>query len=153
MGSPLSPIIADIVLQDLENFALEKLNFTPPFYFRYVDDVVLAAPPTLFNYILNTFNSFHPRLQFTIEIAEEKKLSFLDVTLNLLGNHIICDWFHKPTFSGRYLNFFSQHPFCQKRGTVIGLFDRAFRLSHPIPVRNHQLKRRRIIDFSTDEIG
>ncbi|KMQ83928.1 reverse transcriptase [Lasius niger] len=33
-GSPLSPIIADIVLQNLENCILEKLSFTLPFYFR-----------------------------------------------------------------------------------------------------------------------
>lgn len=67
-----------------------------------------------------------------MEIGEDKKFSFLDATLNLIDNHIICDWFHKLTFSGRYLNFFSRHPLCQKRGTVIELFDRAFLLSHPI---------------------
>lgn len=40
------------------------------------------------------------------------------------------DWFHKPTFSGRYLNFASYHPVCQKIGTIFGLTDRAFLLSH-----------------------
>jgi len=47
------------------------------------------------------------------------------------NNFLIFDWFHKPTFSGRYLNFNSQHPLCQKKGTIIGLVDRAFSLSHP----------------------
>ncbi|XP_011858700.1 PREDICTED: uncharacterized protein LOC105556227, partial [Vollenhovia emeryi] len=32
MGSPLSPIIADITMQDLEIRALEALTFVPPFY-------------------------------------------------------------------------------------------------------------------------
>jgi len=41
------------------------------------------------------------------------------------------DWFHEPIFSGRYLNFLSQHPLSQKRGTVINMVDRAFLLSHP----------------------
>lgn len=45
------------------------------------------------------------------------------------------NWF--PTFSGRYLNFKSQHPFCQKKGTIIGFVDIAFRLSHP---RYHKKK-------------
>lgn len=44
MGSSLSPIIADLVLQDSENQALNKLDFILPFYFRYVDDVILAIP-------------------------------------------------------------------------------------------------------------
>ena len=49
----------------------------------------------------------------------------------LVKYQIIFDWYRKPTFSGRFLNFFSQHPLCQKRGTIIGLVDRVFHLSHP----------------------
>lgn len=81
MGSPLSPIVADIVLQDIESRALKILRFTPPFYFRYVDDVILAVPPRLLNHTLDTFNSFHPRIQFTTEIGDNNKLSFLDTLL------------------------------------------------------------------------
>lgn len=132
MGSPLSPIIADIVLQDLEKKALNMLKFTPSFYLRYVDDIILMSPPSEYNHTLTIFNSFHPRLQFTIETEVSGTLNFLDLTLILNNNHIHFDWFHKSTFSGRYLNFFSQHPMCQKRGTIIGLVDRAISLSHPI---------------------
>lgn len=60
-----------------------------------------------------------------------KKIKFLDITLIVENNTVICNWFHKSTFSGRYLNFLSQHPFCQKKGTIIGLVDRCFMLSHP----------------------
>lgn len=42
MGSPLSPIIADIVLQDLEDNALKSLDYYIPFYYRYVDDILIA---------------------------------------------------------------------------------------------------------------
>lgn len=52
MGSPLSPIIADIVLQDFEMWALERIKFTPSFYIRYVYDLAMAAPPSLFPLIL-----------------------------------------------------------------------------------------------------
>lgn len=81
MGSPLSPIIADIILQDFEKRALISLNFSPSFYVRYVDDIALAAPPSTFEHILSVFNSFHPRLQFTLEIGEDDRLNFLDVTI------------------------------------------------------------------------
>lgn len=73
MGSPLSPIMTDIVLQDLEERALTSLNFTPSFYVRYVDDIALAAPSSALEHTLSVFNSFHPRLQFTMEIGEDKK--------------------------------------------------------------------------------
>jgi len=44
---------------------------------------------------------------------------------------LIFDWYRKPTFSGRFLNYFSWHPLCQKIGTIIGLIDRVLLLSHP----------------------
>jgi len=131
MGSPLSPVIADIVLQDLEKKALNTLRFTPQLYFRYVDDILMTVPFDSIDLTLSTFNSFHDRLQFTLELEVDRKINFLDVTLLVENGVLIFDWFHKSTFSGRYLNFYSQHPDCQKRGTIIGLVDRVFLLSHP----------------------
>ncbi|KAM0728324.1 hypothetical protein ACS0PU_005106 [Formica fusca] len=147
MGSPLSPIIADIVLQDLESRALESLKFTPPFYVRYVDDVALAVPASFLNHTLQTFNAFHPRLQFTVEIGEKDRLNFLDITMIVEGKCLLFDWYRKPTFSGRYLHFRSNHPLCQKRGTIIGLIDRVFLLSHP---RFHQNNFKLIIEILLD---
>jgi len=37
MGSPLFPIIADIVMQDFENEAINRLPFSIPMYYRYID--------------------------------------------------------------------------------------------------------------------
>lgn len=39
MGSPLSPILADLVLQDIEILALKEIGIILPFYFRYMDDI------------------------------------------------------------------------------------------------------------------
>jgi hypothetical protein len=52
--------------------------------------------------------------------------------LRVEDNRIIIDWFHKKTFSGRYLSYFSYHPLCQKVGAMYSLVDRAILLSHPI---------------------
>jgi len=59
MGSPLSPIIADIVMQDIEEEALKLLDIIPPFYVRYVDDIACAVPNNLIEYTLEAFNSIH----------------------------------------------------------------------------------------------
>lgn len=131
MGSPLSPVIADITMQDLESRVIGTLPFNLPFYFRYVDDVALSVPSSGLDLTLNSFNSVHPRLQFTLEEGVDNRLPFLDVTIIVNNNIIEFDWYHKPTFSGRYLNYESQHPLCQKRGTIMGLVDRAILLSHP----------------------
>jgi len=55
----------------------------------------------------------------------------LSVTIKIVDNIIEFDWFHKPTFFGRYLNFHSLH-LIQKRDTIIGITaDQAFLSSHP----------------------
>jgi len=131
MGSPLSPICADLVLQDLEEQAIARLPFHIPFYFRYVDDIAFIIPSSFTDFTLKIFNSFHETLQFTIEIADNNCLNFLDVSIIINNNHIEFDWYRKPTFSGRFLNFFSQHPLAHKKGVVIGLTDKIFKLSHP----------------------
>jgi len=43
----------------------ESLTRQPPFYYRYVDDILLAAPLNLLDNILEIFNYFHDRLKFT----------------------------------------------------------------------------------------
>ncbi|XP_071652732.1 uncharacterized protein [Temnothorax longispinosus] len=129
MGSPLSSDAAEIVMRDLENKALKRLKYIPPFYFRYVDDVASAAPLEFLQDTLNIFNFIHNRLQFTIEINNNNTLNFLDTTIIAANERLIFDWYHKPTFSERYLSFFSSHPNSQKRGVAMGLIDRAFRLS------------------------
>ncbi|EFN73570.1 hypothetical protein EAG_00077, partial [Camponotus floridanus] len=70
MGSSLSPICADLVLQDPEEKVITMLHFDLPFFYRYVDDVVLMAPASCLDFLLQIFNSLHDRLQFEMEIAE-----------------------------------------------------------------------------------
>jgi len=52
MGSPLSPVIANLVLQDLEISAIKNLPFQLPFYYHYVDDIILTAPSNSLDLLL-----------------------------------------------------------------------------------------------------
>jgi len=54
------------------------------------------------------------------------------LTLHRSNGMILMDWYHKKTFSGRFLSFYSNHPLCHKVGTIYGLIDRAFLLSDPV---------------------
>jgi len=65
MDSSLCPVIADLVLQDLEISALKNLPFNLLFYYHYVDDIILTAPNSL-DLLLQFFNAQHSRLQFTV---------------------------------------------------------------------------------------
>lgn len=131
MGSPLFPIVADIVMQDLEERVLKEMSLQMPFYYRYVDDILLAAPRESIPIILDKFNNYHERLKFTIEHEKNRAISFLDLLVEVRDNTIIIDWFHKKTFSGRTLSFYSNHPLHHKKGTIYSMVDRAILLSHP----------------------
>jgi len=147
MGSPLSPILADIVLQDIEERSLSSLTLNLPLYIRYVDDIAMAAPSSLISQILHTFNSHHKRIQFTIELPDYDQLNFLDVSLIINNQHLEFNWYQKLTFSGRLLNFHSQHPVVHKKGVIIGLVDKVFKLSHP---RFHEQNLTRVINILLD---
>ena len=93
MGSPLSPVIADLVMRRLETVFLMSLNLDILFYYRYVDDICTAVSPSKIDILLQQFNSFYPQLQFTTEIGGEK-INFLDlffgfITISINKNHFI----------------------------------------------------------------
>ena len=58
MGSPISPMLADLVLQDLKEVVLNKLSFKIYAYYRYVDDTFLIIPKNMIKETLENFNSY-----------------------------------------------------------------------------------------------
>jgi len=60
----------------------------------------------------------------------ENKLNVLDTIVIKNGNKIEFDWFHKPTFSGRFLGYMSAHPISQKRSVITNMVDKVFRISY-----------------------
>jgi len=146
MGSPLSPIVADLALQELESHTLSKLPTSLPFYVRYVDDIALATPHNSLDIILHKFNSFHTRLKFTMEVGGNE-LNFLELKIIKKDDGMIFDWYHKPSFSGRLLNFHSQQPITHKKGVVISLIDKVLSLSHPdFQQKNFTLMNKLLLD-------
>jgi len=132
MGSLLLPVLADLVMQDLETEVMKELDFEFSFYYRYVDDVLLLTPSDKVDIILNTFNNIHNRLKFTVEYEKNRSISFLDLNLSIKNKVLYIDWYKKETCSGRYLHYYSGHPTCHKIGTIYGLINRALLLSHPV---------------------
>ena len=77
MGSAISSLIADIVMDDLETECINLLDYSPLFFYRYVDDIILCIPENKIHYTLDTFNAYHPNLNFTIELEQNNSLTSL----------------------------------------------------------------------------
>ncbi|XP_055527456.1 uncharacterized protein LOC129720071 [Wyeomyia smithii] len=115
MGSPLSPILADIVLESIIHNASSHLPFEVPILRKYVDDLFLIIPKDSIDTVLDTFNSQEDRIQFTIEIEQDRKLPFLDLLINRQEDQsLFTEWYSKPISSGRMLNFHSYHQYKHK---------------------------------------
>jgi hypothetical protein len=77
MGSPVSVVVAEIVMQRLQEKALATYTNPPPFWFRYVDDTLTSLHKDEKNNFLEHLNQQNPSIQFTIEPELNGKIAFL----------------------------------------------------------------------------
>ena len=117
-------MLAEIVIKDLEKTVFVRFKFVAPFYFRYVDDTFLCVPLNKLQKLIDNF-SLHSRIQFTHEMERFNRISFWNLEIIKLDNgKIISNWYRKSTFSGRMLNFISNHPFQNKVAIIKNVVDR-----------------------------
>ena len=138
MGGPLSPLLANIYVEYVENLAIETYFLKPKFWGRYMDDILV-----IWNYgeseiegFLEHLNNLGGELIFTIEKETENKLPFLDILIHRNNNELAFSIYRKPTSNNRYLSFTSNHPIQVKRGVVISLVDRVLKLASPEYISN-----------------
>ena len=70
MGNPLSPTIADIILDKLLDYTIDILrskNVDIKFIVKYVDDIFAVINQKNAAIILPTHINYHNKLQFTIK--------------------------------------------------------------------------------------
>lgn len=110
MGSPASPIVADLVMEKLLDTCLEKLTTKPTIVTKYVDDLFVILESSAIQDTLTMLNSFNNNIKFTMEEELHGRLPYLDTIVCRNNEKIEFDWYQKPTASGRIINFFSKHP-------------------------------------------
>ncbi|XP_062533790.1 uncharacterized protein LOC134202820 [Armigeres subalbatus] len=130
MGSPLSPILADYVMEDLLDVAKQRLSFTIPILKKYVDDLFLVLPKTEVQNTLDVFNEYDQHIQFTVELEKNGSLPFLDtIVIHREDGGMNTKWYSKPISSGRLLNYHSFHPTTMKLNVANNLIKRITQLT------------------------
>ena len=78
MGSPLSPIIANLYMENLEQKIIDAcpVGFKPKIWVRYVDDIFEVVKRDKVQELIDNLNSAEEteNLKFTVEVESEKKL-------------------------------------------------------------------------------
>ena len=123
MGSPVLVVIANLVMEDIEERQLSTFHPPPLFWRRYVDDTCAALPP-------DHLNSIEPCVQFTVGEELDGRLAFLDVQLSRNDDGTVCTLVYcKATHTNQYLAFESHHPVAHKVAVEKTLMSRAEALS------------------------
>ena len=78
MGSPVSAVVADIVMQHVEERALATCRQTIPLWSCYVGDTFTAVYKDEIDAFHKHLNEQNADIQFTKEIKENGKFPFLD---------------------------------------------------------------------------
>ena len=107
MGSPLSPIIANIYMEYFESLAISSSPKLIKWWFRYVDDVHSATRKDQVNKLQEHPNSIDSHIKFTIELPGTDGLPFLDTLIKPTLNSIESTVYKKPTHIDRYLDYIS----------------------------------------------
>ncbi len=125
MGSPVSALAANIVMEKIEDRIFENQSFNIKHWKRFVDDIWAVVPASQIDEILKFINSIETSIKFTIERESERSISFLDIRICRAPDGIfVTKLYRKPTHTNKYLDFQSNHPLCHKRAVVKTLTDR-----------------------------
>ena len=71
MGSPISPLIANLYMEDFEIQAIRTSPTPPTLWKRYVDDTFTIIKKNNRDSFLEHLNSIHPNIRFTCEETRE----------------------------------------------------------------------------------
>lgn len=143
MGSPLSPILSDIYMDNFEENILKTQlsNKHILFWFRYVDDILVGFKGTdrQIDSFLQFLNSENPRIQFTLEIEENRSINFLDLNITHSNTGLTFKVYRKPTFSDATIPADSCSPWPHKLAAYQSMIHRALHIPMSQQNRNEEL--------------
>ena len=88
-------------------------------WLRYIDDIffIWTHSEEQLKEFMRELNSFDSNIKFTYEYSN-KRVSFLDLQVNIVENKLIASLFVKPTDRDQYLHYSSGHPEHTKRSII-----------------------------------
>ena len=109
MGSPVSSVLAEIVMQNIEQPALATYKQTMPLWFCYVYDTFTAKHKDEIDFLHEHLNKQNTNIQFNREIEENDKIPFLNCLVSRDNNKLRTSVYRKLTNTDRLLDQCSYH--------------------------------------------
>ena len=125
VGSPVSVVVAEIVMQHIEKRALATYDQTLHFWFRYVDDTITILQTDEIDVFHGHLNRQNSDIQFTRELEDNGKIPFLDCLVSRDDTRLRTTVYRKPTHIDRLLGQSPYNPTSHRATTVRTLTRRA----------------------------
>ena len=123
MGLPISPIIANLFMEEFEEKALDSCPHPPSLWLRFVDDIFGITKADHRKPLLQHINNQDPHIQFTIEPTQQP---FLDILVTIESNNTFStSVYRKLTHTDQYLHWDSHHHITAKQSVYNALAHRA----------------------------
>ena len=71
MSSPVSVVVANLVMEDVETRAIKIFAHPPTLWLRYVDDTFVNIEKKFLNIFFDHINNLEPSIKFTMEIEKD----------------------------------------------------------------------------------
>lgn len=153
MGSSLSPFLADVFMDFLENNNILSVNNPEVLHwFRYVDDclVFLNCDEIQAQQLLDKINIIHPNIKFTLEIEQNNKINFLDLTIIKSQSLLEFAIYRKPTQTDHTIPNHSNHPHQHKFASFHCYINRLLNIPLSISNYNKEVNILKQIAFNND---
>ena len=118
MGSPVSVVVAETVMQNIEEKALATYSETLALWLLYVDDTITAVHENKIDEFHENLNEQNTNIQFAKEIEENGKIPFLDCLVTRENNTLRTTVYRKPTHTDRLLDQMAYNPTSHKAITL-----------------------------------
>ena len=127
IGSPVSPVLANLYMESFEDKALSSAVNPPRWWKRFVDDTFVILKKDHKEEFLHHINSVDPSIQFTTEEQKEDgSMPFLDILVTPQEDRTLTSKvYRKPTHTDQYLQWDSHHNLACKYSVINTLTHRA----------------------------
>ena len=103
MGSPVSPIVANLFMEWFEEHAIQSYIHEIRLWRRYVDDTIVALHASKLDHFTDHINSIDENIKFTREEEVERSLPMLDAkTTRSEQGELSFTVYRKPTHTDLY---------------------------------------------------
>ena len=125
MGSPVSPIVANLYMEHFEERAIREALHPPDIWLKYVDDTFTVLQESELEHFTHHLNSMDENIKISVHPEQDNTLAFLDTRICLKDDGSTkVKIYRKATHTDQYLNLVSNHHREHKRSVVRTLLQR-----------------------------